>query len=98
MTPLLHDGGMTTARSTTTARPGVRAGRHLAEAPEQLTLLSPTEAPLQFRLDERTRRRGLAHIAAIRQQLAEQAAQREATEIVRRPLPARPAMRRLPAA
>lgn len=89
---------MTTARSTSTARPGARAGRHLAEAPEQLTLLIPTDAPLQFRLDERTRRRGLAQIAVIRQQLAEQAARREATEVTRREMPARPALRRLPAA
>ncbi|MFN8022625.1 MAG: hypothetical protein U0Q03_13950 [Acidimicrobiales bacterium] len=40
------------------------------EQPEQLTLLAPTEVPLQFRLDRRTRERGLAHIAEIRRQLA----------------------------
>lgn len=38
--------------------------------PEQLTLLAVSELPLQFRLDQRTRQRGLAHIAAIRRQLA----------------------------
>jgi hypothetical protein len=38
--------------------------------PEQLTLLPVSELPLQFRLDQRTRERGLAHIAAIRRQLA----------------------------
>jgi hypothetical protein len=37
---------------------------------EQLTLLHVSELPLQFRLDQRTRERGLAHIAAIRRQLA----------------------------
>ena len=40
--------------------------------PEQLTLLSVSELPIQFRLDQRTRERGLAHIAAIRRQLAAQ--------------------------
>ena len=39
-------------------------------------LLVPNEAPLQFRLDERTRRRGLAHIAEIRRQLAANAERR----------------------
>jgi hypothetical protein len=38
--------------------------------PEQLTLLAVSELPVQFRLDQRTRERGLAHIAAIRRQLA----------------------------
>ncbi|MEO7372019.1 MAG: hypothetical protein ABI949_06190 [Ilumatobacteraceae bacterium] len=37
---------------------------------EQLTLLAVSELPLQFRLDQRTRERGLAHIAAIRRQLS----------------------------
>ena len=41
-------------------------------------LLLPTDAPLQFRLDERTRRRGLARIAEIRRQLAAQAERRTA--------------------
>jgi hypothetical protein len=41
--------------------------------PEQLTLLTVSEQPLQFRLDQRTRERGLAHIAAIRRQLAAKA-------------------------
>ena len=40
---------------------------------EQLTLLTVSELPLQFRLDQRTRERGLAHIAAIRRQLAAKA-------------------------
>jgi hypothetical protein len=46
----------------TTAQP-----RHTS--PEQLSLLAVSELPLQFRLDQRTRQRGLAHIAAIRSQL-----------------------------
>lgn len=37
---------------------------------EQLSLLPVSEQPVQFRLDQRTRARGLAHIAAIRRQLA----------------------------
>jgi hypothetical protein len=41
---------------------------------EQLSLLAVSELPLQFRLDQRTRARGLAHIAAIRRQLAAKAA------------------------
>ncbi|MEY2417314.1 MAG: hypothetical protein QOH53_2648 [Ilumatobacteraceae bacterium] len=44
-----------------------------AAAPEQLTLLAVSELPIQFRLDQRTRERGLAHIAAIRRQLAAKA-------------------------
>jgi hypothetical protein len=39
--------------------------------PEQLSLLSPSPLPVQFRLSLATRQRGLAHIAAIRQQLAQ---------------------------
>jgi hypothetical protein len=37
---------------------------------EQLTLLPAATAPVQFRLDEATRRRGLRHIAEIRARLA----------------------------
>lgn len=40
---------------------------------EQLTLLAVSELPVQFRLDQRTRQRGLAHIAAIRLQLTAKA-------------------------
>lgn len=46
--------------------------------PEQLPLLTVTDPPLQFRLDQRTRERGLAHVAAIRAQLAALAADRQA--------------------
>ena len=53
------------------------------QAPQQLALLSPGDSslhdrPLQFRLDSRTRQSGLAHIAAIKAQLAERAAARSA--------------------
>jgi len=45
------------------------------DAPEQLSLLAGS-VPLQFRLDERTRRAGLQHVAALRQQMVAQAAAR----------------------
>lgn len=68
--------GMTTrTRSATAASPSsvdaqaVQITAQL-ELPEQLSLLAPSDGPLQFRLDRRTRERGLAHIAAIRHQLA----------------------------
>jgi hypothetical protein len=48
--------------------------------PEQLSLLADSELPVQFRLDQRTRQRGLAHIAAIRRQLAAKAADTSLTE------------------
>ena len=43
---------------------------------QQLTLLPAPDVPLQFRLDEATRRRGLRHIAEIRAQLAARQAAR----------------------
>ena len=46
-------------------------------APEQLSFLAPVSVPLQFRLDERTRRTGLQHIAEIRAQLVAQASARQ---------------------
>ena len=46
------------------------------QAPEQLALLPPAPTALQFRLDQRTRERGLAHVAAIKAQLAARAAAR----------------------
>ena len=48
------------------------------DIPEQLALLTVSDPPLQFRLDQRTRERGLAHVAAIRAQLAALAADRQA--------------------
>jgi len=52
----------------------------------QLTLLPAPDVPVQFRLDEATRRRGLRHIAEIRLQLAEREAARsvEHTPVDRR--------------
>jgi hypothetical protein len=47
-----------------------------SERPEQLSLLPEATVPVQFRLDEATRRRGLAHIAEIRAQLERQPAPR----------------------
>jgi hypothetical protein len=57
------------------------------EAPRQLSLLPSSAAPVQFRLDADTRRRGLQHIAEIRRQMAErQAARTEVADLpVRRP-------------
>ena len=52
--------------STRTARTPHTAGR---AQPEQLSLLRSSELPVQFRLDRRTRERGLEHIAEIRRML-----------------------------
>jgi len=41
-------------------------------SPQQLTLLPEVAAPLRFRLDDATRRRGLRHVADIRAQLERQ--------------------------
>ncbi len=49
---------------------GMAHSTHTTQAPEQLALLSPAEIPVQFRLDQRTRQLGLAHIASIKAQLA----------------------------
>ena len=46
---------------------------------QQLTLLPAPDVPLQFRLDEATRRRGLRHIAEIRLQLAARQSARSTT-------------------
>ena len=46
-------------------------------AVEQLALLDDAGLPLQFRLDQRTRERGLAHVAALRAQIAARAAARQ---------------------
>ena len=40
--------------------------------PEQMTLLPETDAPVRFRLDDATRRRGLRHVAEIRAQIERQ--------------------------
>lgn len=68
------------------------ATRNERTAPQQLTLLSDSttsantvrlrtsNAPAQFRLSKSTREIGLAHIAEIRQQLAEAQARRDAEQ------------------
>lgn len=43
---------------------------------QQLTLLPAPDVPVQFRLDEATRRRGLRHVAEIKRQLAARQAAR----------------------
>lgn len=53
------------------------------DRPEQLTLLAPAELPVQFRLDEATRRRGLAHVNQIREQLEQAQARRQAATVGR---------------
>jgi hypothetical protein len=45
--------------------------------PEQLVLVGEVPTPVQFRLDQRTRERGLAHVAALKAQLAARAAARQ---------------------
>jgi len=40
------------------------------QQPEQLSLLRTSDLPVQFRLDRRTRERGLEHVAEIRRLLA----------------------------
>jgi hypothetical protein len=47
---------------------------------QQLRLLDASSVPVRLRLDERTRRRGLAHIAELRAQLFAQQLQRETRE------------------
>lgn len=54
------------------------------DRPEQLTLPGTFEVPVQFRLDEATRRRGLAHISQIRDQLDEFRQRRQAATTGRR--------------
>jgi hypothetical protein len=55
----------------TTATAPHHTRRAAAPAVEQLSLLPESHLPVQFRLDRRTRERGLAHIAEIRARLAE---------------------------
>lgn len=45
-------------------------------APQQLSLLPPADVPVQFRIDEATRQRGMRHIAEIRALLAARQAAR----------------------
>ena len=55
--------------------------------PEQLTLLAEVTVPVQFRLDEATRRRGLRHIAEIRARLEQQNSRPEEPSADRRRRP-----------
>ncbi len=48
-----------------------------SHTPEQLALLTVDSTPVQFRLDQKTRERGLAHVAAIKATLAARAAARQ---------------------
>lgn len=64
MRPLVHTASM----STSTGHD---------HRPEQLVLVGEINTPVQFRLDQRTRERGLAHVAAIKAQLAARAAARQ---------------------
>ena len=73
MTPLRDTDRMVISTESPTATTSPELG-----TPEQLALLTISDPPLQFRLDQRTRERGLAHIAAIRAQLAALAADRQA--------------------
>ena len=50
---------------------------------QQLTLLPAPDVPVQFRIDEATRRRGLRHIAEIRLRLAARQADRTTTTTTR---------------
>jgi len=65
---------MTKTGTTTTSRTRAQIGAD--GAPEQLSLLATPAVPIQFRLDERTRRSGLEHVAQLRAQIAAQAAGR----------------------
>lgn len=59
------------------------------DTPQQLSLLPSSDVPVQFRIDAETRRRGLQHIAEIRQYLAERQAQksgRDDSGELRRPI------------
>ncbi len=49
--------------------------------PQQLPLLDASDVPVQLRLDERTRRIGLAGIAMVRALLEEQRARRTAAPV-----------------
>ncbi len=64
---------------TDTAQTAVHIKLSMA-TPEQLSLLATDDVPAQFRLDERTRRSGLAHVAALRAQIIAQAATRSLSD------------------
>ncbi len=53
---------------------------------QQLTLLPSSDVPVQFRLDAATRRRGLRHVAVLREQLAARQAERAQSNVERLPV------------
>jgi hypothetical protein len=54
-------------------------------APEQLALLAPPPLPVQFLLDQHTRQRGMAHVAAIKAQLAARACAQQSVDTAAAP-------------
>jgi hypothetical protein len=50
------------------------------DTPQQLTLLPSSDVPIRFRIDAETRRRGIRHIAEIRQQLADRQSARSTNQ------------------
>jgi hypothetical protein len=62
--------------SRTSTRPAPSTDQAIIEQPQQLSLLPASELPVQFRLDRRTRERGLNHLAQLRRQLSDLAATR----------------------
>lgn len=69
--------------------PAAPAELAAAQSPTQLSLLPESSAPVRFRLDAATRRRGLRHVAEMRAILAQRKAVREASTTGDR-LPATP--------
>lgn len=67
---------MSTATTTSNTRTNVEQLSLLVTAPPARSTL-----PVQFRLDERTRRNGLRHVAELRAQLAAQAAARNGDRV-----------------
>jgi hypothetical protein len=51
-----------------------------SDTTQQLTLLPAPAVPVQFRIDEATRRRGMQHVAEIKSQLAARRAARSTPE------------------
>lgn len=72
-----HEGTTPEARGAAGDRPGPADPTAPPTTVQQLSLLPQPEVPLKFRLDAETRRRGLRHVAEIRQMLAERQAARE---------------------
>jgi hypothetical protein len=77
VTPFGHDAAMNENESHTGTDGQLQL---IAPEPQQLELAIHDEVPVQFRLDEVTRRRGLRHVAELRRQIAAQAATRRSTK------------------